>query len=97
MKLQIGPTIIKNNLNQLLLVLLLQPIDFLKTNHALRLKSSALKLPTNEKGNKPLDKSSSSNSSKSTSIHSKESTKELQGDSIKTISHVDMFPEISQY
>jgi hypothetical protein len=66
--------------------------SFAQNQPCIEIKSSSLKLPTDEKGKKPMDKSSSSESSKSAFVHSKASTKELQGDSRKEISHVDMFP-----
>jgi hypothetical protein len=44
-----------------------------------------------------MKESSSSETSKPASFHSKESTKELQGEEKREIFHLDMFPEISQY
>jgi hypothetical protein len=71
--------------------------SFAQNQPCIEINSSSQKLPTDEKGKKPLDKSSSIESSKSIFAHSKVDTKELQGDSRKEISHVDMFMELSQY
>ena len=68
--------------------------SFSKNNHFIEMKSYSLKLLANEKGKKPMDKFSIFESSNSCFVHSKESTKELQGYNKKEIYHVDMFPKI---
>jgi hypothetical protein len=71
--------------------------SFTQNHPYIEVKSSSLKLPTDEKGKKPMKESSSSKTSKPAYVHSKASAKELQGEDRREISHLDMFLEISQY
>jgi hypothetical protein len=63
----------------------------------IEIKSFSLKLFANEKGKNPMKESLSSETSKLTFVHSKASTKELQGEGKNEISHLHMFPQISRH